>query len=90
MSLKIQCLTILFSFLFGIFFYISYLFSKKLLYNRIIILKMIFSFIFCVLEMFFYYLLLEKINNGILHYYGILSFFVGVIFTAILFTKNKS
>lgn len=87
MELKIQCLTLLFSFLFGIFFYIGYRLSKKWLYHKFLFIKIISSCAFCMTEVFLYYLLLEKVNNGILHSYGILSFFVGVCFTYLLFTK---
>lgn len=90
MSLKIQCLTILFSFLFGIFFYISYILCKKILYHRNLFIKIFLSFIFCMIEIYIYYLLLEKINSGIFHIYGFLSFFVGLSFTYLIFTKNRT
>lgn len=89
MTLEIQIFTLLYSFLFGIFYSIGYVIFKKWLYHRIWIIKMITNFLFCFSMMFLYYLVIEKVNGGILHPYGIISSFVGFCLGYLLFTKYK-
>ena len=89
MPLHIQLLTLCISFLFGIFFELSYLFLRKYLYHKNKYIQIPFTFLFCFLFSFFYYLLLENVNQGILHPYAILIIFIACIVTYSLFTKLK-
>ncbi len=90
MELNIQYFTLFYSFLFGIFFELGYLFSKKYLFHNKRYIKISTSLIFCFVYAFIYYLVMEKVNNGIIHPYGILSIFIAVIITYYLFTKKRN
>ena len=77
MNLSIQIESFSFSFLYGILYY---LFLKRLLIfmngvNNI--QKILYSIVFTLLESILYFLILIKINNGIIHVYFILMIFCG-------------
>lgn len=79
MPLKIQIYSVVSSFFFGFFF--SFLFN--FVYNRVKLknryLWFLFNILFVCLNTFLYYMILEKVNNGILHPYCILSVIVGFV-----------
>lgn len=90
MKLELQLLTILYSFLFGMFYMLSYFFSYKILYHKNTYIKISSTIIFCFLLSYMYYLILEKINSGIMHPYGLLMIALGMITSYALFTKIKN
>lgn len=79
MNLNIQITTIIFSFLFGIFFSICLNVNYKLIYESKKIIKIIFTLVLIIFEILLYFLILLKINYGIIHIYGILSIILGFI-----------
>lgn len=87
MSLDTQILTVIISFLYGIFFSITMNFSHKIIYNSKIIIKTLFTFIFVFIHSLVYFNILLRINYGIIHIYGILAIIIG--FTLHEFIKNK-
>ena len=82
--LNIQINTLLFSFLFGIFFSIFLNINYKFIYNNKKIYRIITSFIFVMINVIIYFIILEKINNGILHIYSIFMIIIGSIFENIV------
>ena len=93
MNLKLQLISLLFSFAFGcIFYFVIWILdhiNKK--YN--IVLKYIISFIVIMIMAFVYFICLLYINNGYLHFYFLLSIMAGYIFNSFLiniyFTRIK-
>lgn len=79
MSLHSQILVIIVSFFFGIFFEIFHCINYKLIYNKRKIVKILFTFLLVFIQSLIYFYLLTKINNGIIHLYGILSIVVGIL-----------
>lgn len=79
MTLIIQIKLILFSLLFGIFFGVMTDINHKYLYNKRKVLKVIFTFIYIVLSVLIYFLILKKINYGILHYYSFICIVIGFV-----------
>lgn len=77
MSLKLQIISITFSFLYGVFFAGIILLFKNYLYHNNKYLKIIFNFIFCIINTMIYFFLLSKINEGILHYYLFIAIILG-------------
>ena len=77
MILKIQILTLIFSFLFGIIFYLEIKLNYKFIYNEKKLYKIITTFFFVMANVLLYFIILQKINNGILHLYGILAIIIG-------------
>lgn len=87
MSIKIQIISIIFSFIFGILFSLftnlnyKYLFSKNKFY------KIFFTFIYILDATLIYFLIIKKINNGVVHLYFLL--FIGIGFLVGLLKLNK-
>lgn len=79
MTLKIQIISLIISFLYGIFFSILLNINYKLIYNDNKLIKIISTFLFIVFNSLLYFLILLKINNGIVHIYCLLSLILGFI-----------
>lgn len=77
MTIKIQLLSLIFSFFYGIFFYLMYQLCYKILHNKKI--KVISNIIFVILNTLLYFYFLLKINNGIVHIYLLFSSLFGYI-----------
>lgn len=77
MDLKIQLLSILFSFGFGILSSYLYNLSYNFIYKTSILYKIVINLLFCINLGLIYFLLLKIINNGVIHIYFILSFILG-------------
>ncbi len=87
MSLKIQIYSVLYSFLFGIYFsYILKLF-KKYIYNNNIIIKTVSNLVIVIINSFIYFIGINKINNGILHPYTFITLILGFYFIDIIYKK---
>ena len=87
MSLKIQIDSVLYSFLFGIYFsYILKLF-KKYIYNNNIIIKTVSNLVIVIINSFIYFIGINKINNGILHPYTFITLILGFYFIDIIYKK---
>lgn len=87
MSLKIQIYSVLYSFLFGIYFsYILKLF-KKYIYNDNIIIKIVSNLVIVIINSFIYFIGINKINNGILHPYTFITLILGFYFIDIIYKK---
>ena len=94
MILKIQIFSLLYSFIYGIIFYILLEVNQKFLYEGEIVYRIIISFLFVIFISLLYFLILIKINNGILHLYFFLTMFTGyllsfVIYKKLIVKKNK-
>ena len=77
MSLNIQIYSFIFSFVFGIFFYIVLGLFSKFIYSKKLFIKVISSLAFSIgLSLLYFYVLL-KINNGYLHLYFFLLILLG-------------
>ncbi len=77
MPLNIQINSLLFCLLYGIFFGILYGMNYKILYESKIIFRIIITFLFIIDNILFFYLILLRINNGIIHPYFILMLIMG-------------
>lgn len=76
-SLKLQVLTIIVSFLYGIFFSFFLDISSKYIYNSKLKIKILFSFLFILINTILYFAIMNKINNGIIHYYSFIAIIIG-------------
>lgn len=87
MLLSIQIKSLLFSFIYGIFFFIMLEINYKFIYNDKIIIKMLFTFIFVFFHTLLYFICLIYINNGIVHVYFLLMILVGFIISFLLYRR---
>ena len=79
MTLKTQIASIIVSTLFGILFSICININYKLIYENNELLKIFFTGIFLLSFSLLYFIILLKINNGIIHIYELLSIIIGFI-----------
>ena len=89
MTLILQIKSLAFSFLYGIFFAFTYKYNYRFLKNKNLFFKIIVSFFFVIDHILLYFVLISKINNGILHLYFFFMFILGIIFYVYLFDSNK-
>ena len=77
MSLKVQIITLVFSFLYGSFFSFLLTIQYRFIYAKEKWFQYCFTILFVLVMTFLYFLILRKINYGILHPYAFLSMMAG-------------
>ncbi len=87
MILHVQILSLLYSFIFGIVFFVLLEINYKLLYSGKLIYRIIISFMFIIVLSLSYFIGLVKVNNGIIHVYFFLSLFTGYLFSFVIYRK---
>lgn len=80
MILKTQILLLFFSFVFGAFFSFFLNINYKFIFSEKRILKILFTFSFIIVNVLLYFIILKKINNGIIHPYAIICIIFGFLF----------
>lgn len=80
MNYKLQLISFIFSFLFGIFFYFTSLLNYKLIKKQSSFFKYVITTIYIFNISFIYILLMYKINYGIIHLYFLFLLFFGFLF----------
>lgn len=77
--LNIQIKSIIFSFLYGVFFsFLTSINYKYIFYSKGII-KLLINLFFVIDNVFLYFIMLRYINNGIIHYYFVIALILGFI-----------
>jgi hypothetical protein len=77
MDYKIQLLSFLFSFIFGIFFYITSFLNYKMINKYNVILRYLITIAFIIDISLLYILMMYKINYGVIHIYFVMVLFIG-------------
>ncbi|MGI6324854.1 MAG: spore cortex biosynthesis protein YabQ [Bacilli bacterium] len=77
MSLAIQIKSLIFCFIYGLFFSIIYNLNSKYIYDTKKWYKISISILFILDNVLLFYLILLKINYGIIHPYFILMLIIG-------------
>lgn len=90
MDYKVQLISFLCSFLFGIFFYLTSLLNYKVIHKRCMFLKYLISFAYVIDIALLYVLLMYKINSGVIHIYFIMVLFMGFLFGYFYCKKIKN
>ena len=75
--LDIQIKSIVFSFLYGMFFSFLLNLNYKFIYYSKGFVKILINIFFIVDNVFLYFIILRYINNGIVHFYFLLSLVIG-------------
>ena len=89
MSLSEQVFSMIFSFIYGIVLSILYNFIYNLLFIIIMISKVIFNLLFVLDLVLLYFLIIKKINGGIIHPYFYLLIILGFISCFSLFKRLR-
>lgn len=79
MNLQKQILTFTFSFLFGMAFACLLKLNYKFIYQENKVYRILTTFFFVIIHILIYFILLQKINSGILHTYGMIAIISGFI-----------
>ena len=79
MILKVQILTLFYSFLYGIFFGGTLDINYKLINKASKLYTIIIHFLFVIFHILAYFFLLQKVNNGIFHPYALIALIIGVL-----------
>lgn len=79
MILKIQFLTLGYSFIYGIFFSFLLTINYNFIYKSNKIAQWLITILFILINTLFYFFILKKINNGIIHPYFLFVFILGII-----------
>ncbi len=87
MILKLQVLSLLYSFFFGMVFFILLELNSKFLYEGRMVYRIIVSFLFVIFISLLYFFGLIKINNGVVHVYFFLSLFTGYLLSFVIYRK---
>ena len=77
--LNIQIKTIIFSFIYGCFFSFLLNINYKFIYLSKGIKKIVFNLMFVIDNVLLYFIILRYLNNGVLHFYFILSIILGFL-----------
>lgn len=77
MELKVQIITLIYSFFYGVFFSFLIMLNRKYLYYSKKVFKLIFTFLFVLINTLLYFFILKIFNEGILHYYYLIVFTIG-------------
>lgn len=77
MILKVQILTLFFSFIFGIYFSYMIKINYKYIFNLKRFYKITGTILLITLNVLIYFIILLKINNGIIHTYSLLMIILG-------------
>jgi len=80
MNYKIQLISLMVSFIFGIFFYFASLLNYKIIKNYNRFFRYITTFIYMLNVAIIYICLLFKLNNGNVHLYFLIMVFCGFLF----------
>ena len=83
MSLDVQIVSLVFSFIFGFIFSIFFKLNDKIIYSSKKIIKVVGTVLIIFSSTILYFIILERINNGYLHFYEIMMIVLG------FFLKNK-
>lgn len=90
MILILQIKSLLFSFIYGMFFCFTFYINKKVLLVKNKLIRIIINLLFIVDHTLIYFLLIKVINNSILHIYMLFMFLIGIFFYYFYFTPyNK-
>ena len=87
MNISTQIISILFSFFFGILFSIFTTINYKFLFHKEQFFKMIFTIIYVIDMALLYFLIIKKINNGIVNSYFLLFIGFGFLIGTLKLSK---
>lgn len=89
MNLKLQIYSLLFSFFFGIFLAFLFIHLSKYFFKYNNLLSNFLVFLFSMSMSILYFLILLKLNNGILHIYFLILIILGFIIYLYNFYKIR-
>lgn len=90
MNLKEQLLTIFISIIYGFFTSLIFNINKNVLFNKNIFKKLITNFLFVLDLVLIYFIIIKKINDGILTYYSYICIIIGILLQKYIINIKKT
>lgn len=90
MSLKIQIISLLVSFIYGIFTFFVYNYISQFLFSTKIVNKILSNLIFVLFMTLLYFLVMVKINYAVIHPYFLGVFAVGFLLSRYVYFRIKA
>lgn len=87
MVLGVQVISLLVSFVYGIFFYLTLELNSKFIYFSNLLVKIIYSLLFIFFHTLLYFLILMYINNGYVHVYFLLCIILGYLICKVVYKR---
>ena len=87
MVLSVQVISLLVSFLYGIFFYLTLELNFRFIYCSNLFIRIVISFLFVLFHSLLYFLILMRINNGYIHIYFLLCIILGYLMCKVVYKK---
>lgn len=87
MAIDIQMKSFLVSLFFGVLFSVLMRLNYKYMYMGPIILKILINFMFVIDYVLLYFIVLKRINNGIVHSYFLFMILLGFVIMELVFKK---
>ena len=81
MNLKIQIISLAFSFLYGVVFSLLVNINYRFLFTKRLFYKIVVTFVFIIDMALLYFIFIKMINNGIIHIYFLLMIILGFYIT---------
>ena len=81
MNLKIQIISLAFSFLYGVVFSLLVNINYRFLFTKRLFYKIVVTFVFIIDMALLYFIFIKMINNGIIHSYFLLMIILGFYIT---------
>lgn len=87
MILGVQVISLLVSFGYGIFFYLTLELNSRFIYSSNLFVRIVYSLLFVVFHTLLYFLILMYINNGYVHLYFILCIMIGYLMCKVVYKR---
>ena len=87
MILGVQVISLLVSFCYGIFFYLTLELNSKFIYSSNLLVRILCSLLFVIFHTLMYFLILMRINNGYVHIYFLLCILLGYWMCKVIYKR---
>lgn len=87
MVLDVQVISLLVSFLYGIFFCLTLELNYKFIYSSNLFVRIIYSLVFVIFHTLLYFLILMRINNGYVHVYFLFCIMLGYLMCKVVYKR---
>lgn len=88
MPIDIQLKSLLFSLFYGVLFSLLLRLNYKYMYNGNIIFNFLINVIFVVDNVLLYFIILKRLNDGVIHSYFFIMILIGFFIMEFIFKKN--
>lgn len=89
MVLGVQVISLVVSFVYGIFFYLTLELNSRFIYSSHLWVRLVMSFLFVMMHTLVYFLILMRINHGYVHIYFFICILAGYLLCKVIYKRCK-